>query len=368
MMIIEKEEYFIKLPNNLVWTYEEGEKSLISELNSKTTMVLTDLMFRCNWNGICYFTLEDIIIELGYTPRTGKGKINEQFKEILISLEDSGFIYDSNVSMKEIKSSTFIKCKINSNIPKDEYDNDIQFFRVFYTDFQKVINIKSNLDKDIMLNVFYYINSRIKHRADDDRSMSCQVRFGEGKSEYTYFKYTEVTKDLSIAEQTFKEHIDVLKENKLIYFGNIGLVEKDGYTKVSNNIYTIDKEEFEVALMDSEYWHEMNGYRIIGKKTDIGTKRIIGLSSRINQLKDNNYDTSKLEKKLFKLETSKALKERDKDRLLEDIKKLMTKLEMDKVIEIKKSFEEEYCAFKDVVDNVDLLLILEKKLKDELYV
>ena len=48
MIRIKKDEYFIKLPNNLVWTYEEGEDPLIQELNSKTVMVLSNLLFRCN--------------------------------------------------------------------------------------------------------------------------------------------------------------------------------------------------------------------------------------------------------------------------------------------------------------------------------
>lgn len=365
MIRIKKDEYFIKLPNNLVWTYEEGEDPLIQELNSKTVMVLSNLLFRCNPLGECYFTLEDLIKSLGYTPKTGKGKINEQIKSILISLRDLKFIANTNVDLREIKVNTFIKCEMQSNIITNEDGDNEQFFRVFYSDYQKIMAIDTKLDKDILFNIYCYINSRILHRADGDETISEYDTRNYGKAEYTYFKYEEIVRDLKISETTFKDHLEVLKTNKLVFSDNIGLIEKDGNRRMANNIYTIKECEFEIALSDSRFYYEKEGYRILGKKTDEGIKKIIGLSSRINQLKEQGYDTTKNEKKLIKWEIDKAYKEdnRTEEKVLEDIKKLIKKMNYGKVKTIVADFEKDYCKIAEIKKDKKLLVLLEKKLK-----
>lgn len=365
MMKIKEEEYFIKLPNNLVWTYEEGEKPITKYMNNKTMMVLSNLMFRCNWNGICYFTLEDLIIKCGYTPRNGKGRTIEQFKNILIDLEVLGFIVSPSTKIMEIKPNTFIECKINENIIKNEDGEDEQFFRLLYKDYQKILDIDSKLDKDIMLNIYCYINSRILHRADDDETEKYGMRM-YGKAEYTFFKYDEITRDLDISETTFKEHLEILKENKLIFSDNVGLIERDGRRRMAGNIYCVRECELKPALSDSKFYYESEGYKLLGKKTDEGTKKIIGLDSRIKQLKEQGYDTTKHENKLSILENDRQYKfdTRSEEKVLEDIKKLMTKLEMNKVKNVVEIFEKEYCKLKNIKRNKKLLMLLERKLKE----
>lgn len=365
MMKIEKEEYFIKLPNNLVWTYEEGEKPIIKDMNNKTIIVLSNLMFRCNLLGVCYFTLEDLIIKCGYTPRNGKGRTIEQFKNILLDLETLGFIIDPSVKIIEIKPNTFIECKISANIIKNEAGEDEQFFRLFYKDYKKILDIDSKLDKDIMLNIYCYINSRILHRADNDETEKYGIRMS-GKAEYTFFKYDEITRDLDISETTFKEHLEILKENKLVFSDNIGLVEKDGRRKMAGNIYCVRECELKPALNDSKFYYEQEGYRILGKKTDEGTKKIIGLDSRIKQLKEQGYDTTEYEKKLAILENDKQYKfdTRSEEKVLEDIKKLIKKIDNEKVKNVVDIFEKEYCKLNLIKRNKKLLMLLERKLKE----
>lgn len=368
-MIIKEDEYFIKLPNNLVWTYEEGEKPITKDMNNKTIMVLSNLMFRCNLLRVCYFTLEDLIIKCGYTPRNGKGRTIEQFKNILLDLETLGYIVAPNVKIAEIKPNTFIECEINSNIIKNEDGEDEQFFRLFYKDYRKILDIDSKLDKDIMLNIYCYINSRILHRSDDDETEKYGIRM-YGKAEYTFFKYKEITRDLNISETTFKEHLEILKESKLIFSDNIGLIEREGSRKIAGNIYCVRECELKPALNDSKFYYESEGYRLLGKKTDEGTKKIIGLDSRIKQLKEQGYDTTKHEKKLARLENDKQYKfdTRSEEKVLEDIKVLMKKVDndfgFDKVRNIVNDFEREYyCKIKSIVKDKRLLMLLEKKLE-----
>ena len=134
---------------------------------------------------------------------------------------------------------------------------------------------------------------------------------------------------------------------------------------MANNIYTIKECEFEIALSDSRFYYEKEGYRLLGKKTDEGVKKIIGLSSRINQLKEQGYDTTKNEKKLIKLETDKAYKEdtRTEEKVLEDIKKLIKKMNYGKVKTIVADFEKDYCKLAEIKKDKKLLVLLEKKLK-----
>ncbi|WP_195514693.1 hypothetical protein [Paraclostridium bifermentans] len=329
--MINVNEYFIKLPNNLIWAYEEGEVSITKAMNNKTILVLSNLMFRCNPLGICYFTLEDLITDLGYKPKTGKGKINEQIKDILVKLEEMGFIKEAKTSMPEIKFGTFVKCKINNNVPKNEDGDDVEFFKMYYRDYIKLINLDTKSDKDILLNSYCYINSRIKHRGKDDRSISEYSWRNEGKAEYTYFTYEEAIKDLGITEATFKENIDILSQYELIAYGNIGLIKKDDKTRMANNVYVVDIEELQPALNDSKYYYKENGYEILGKKSNDDTKKIIGLSSRINQLNEQGYDTSKLDKKLSKLEKQKEKKVKPKEIDIEQLREEVRKLCVDNI-------------------------------------
>lgn len=301
-------EYFIKLPNNLIWAYTEGEMSITKSMNNKTILVLSNLMFRCNPLGVCYFTLEDLVTDLGYKPKTGKGKINEQIKDILVQLEAMDFIKEASIPIPDIKFGTFVKCKINNNIPKDEEGGDVEFFKIYYRNYIKLINLDIKSDKDILLNSYCYINSRIKHRGKDDRSIGTYSWRNEGKAEYTYFTYDEAVKDLGVTEATFKENIDILAQNELIAYDNIGLVKKDDKTRMANNVYVIDLEELKPALNDSKFYYKEHDYEILGKKSSEDTKKMIGLNSRINQLNEQGYDTSKLEKKLSKLEKQKREK------------------------------------------------------------
>lgn len=320
-------DYFIKLPNNLIWACEKDEISLVKAIGSKTTMVLSSLVFRCNPLGICGFTLEDLIIELGYTPKTGKGKINEQIKGILIELEKIGYIENIGFPICDIKGNTFVKFKINNNIPLNEKGEEVNFFKLYYKDFEKMININHDCKKDVLLNSYCYISSRIKHRAKDDRTESYGMRT-EGKAEYTYFTYEEAMEDLTVVEATFKENIDILAELKLIAFDNVGLIKKNDKIRVANNVYVVDIEELDYAINDSKFYYEENGYEVLGKKTNESTKKIIGLNSRINQLNAQGKDTAKLNKKLEKLEKERERKRKKKQKevnienLREEVRKL----------------------------------------------
>ena len=332
--MVKYDEYFIKLPNNLIWTYDEGEVSLTSVLGSKTIMVLSNLAFRCNPLGMCGFTLEDIIIDLGYKPKAGKGKMNEQIKDLLVELEKIGYITEVSAPISDIKSNTFVRCRINNNIPKNEDGDDCNFFKLYYKDYVKIIDLVSTCKKDIILNSYCYINSRIKHRGKDNRSVGQYSWRSEGKAEYTYFTYEEAVKDLGITEVTFKENIEILSQYELIAYGNIGLIKKDDKTRMANNVYVVDIEELKPALNDSKYYYTENGYEILGKKSDDITKKIIGLSSRINQLNEKGYDTSKLDKKLEKLEKQKEKKNKPKEINIEQLREEVRKLCIDNIYKV----------------------------------
>lgn len=363
MIEINVNNYFIKLPNNLVWTYEEGETPLIQDLNSKTILVLANLMYRCNPLGECYFTLDNLITECGYAPKTGKGKTNDQFKEILLDLEKLNFISNPSVELGELKANTLVKCEINSNVAKNEDGDDEEFFSVFYKDYKKILSIDSKMDKDLMFNIYCYTNSRILHRSDN--SINDWEGREAGKAEYTFFTYKHIVKDLKISETTFTENLEVLKENKLIFSDNIGLVaDENGNRRSANNVYCVREEELRPALNDSKYYYENNGYVVLGKKTDEGTKKIIGLSGAIKGMKSAGLDTTKHEKKLAKLEKDKEYKldTRDNKKIIEDIKKLRDKIAIEDVSLITKEFKEIY-GKEDISDNKKLLLELERMLK-----
>ena len=356
-------DYFIKLPNNLVWI--KNEDSIFKNMNNKILMVLSQLVFIRNPLGECRFTLESLITDLGYTPRTGKGRINEQFKEILCDLEKLGFIHNSNINMQDIKPNSFIKCNIDRKVEVDENNKETKFFQLHYDKFNKIV-VNDRVDKAILLNVFCYINARIKHRAKNDKSMSHGMAVG-GSPETTYFTYKQAIVDLGISEQALNDCIDVLEEEELIFVDNIGYVEKDGKTKIANNVYAVNEEELTSALNSSRGYYTDNGYKILGKDEELINHRIKGLKGKIKQMKKEGKYTSTLEKKLINLEIEKDLKGRTELELEKDIREIIDKLggdESRRVIgELNK---DKYKNIEDRKSNkIKYYLDLEKRLNKE---
>lgn len=292
---------FIKLPNQLVWSYKEDEYTLIDTIGDKVLYILPYLDLSLNRLNMCNFSLEDIIVNAGYKLKTGKDSINNQFKTTLQELQLREIIY-TNTDFNNVKPKELISCMLNIPFKKKD-DDDTEFFTITHDNFLKILSDDSKLDKITLLKIYFYINARLSRRVEEDIDFKHYVG---GKSNSFYGTYDTICKDLKITDTVLTKYLKRLQELELVFFDNIGLLQDllEGTIYTANNVYVIDKKELEQALKESKlYYKECINIVILGKKSKEETKKIIGLNGKIIQEKNkkNKNNVDKLEKKLEQL-------------------------------------------------------------------
>lgn len=289
---------FIKLPNQLVWSYKENEYTLLNTIGDKVIYILPYLNLMTNRLNICNFSLEDIITNAGYKVDTHKNKSVEQFKTVLQELQLREII-DTNTDFNNIKQKELISCTLN--IPfKKKKDDDTEFFTIIHDNFLKILSDDTKLDKITLLKIYFYINARLSRR---EESMDDKHYCG-GKSNSFYGTYDTICKDLKITDTVLTKYLKRLQELELVFYDNIGLLQDIATESIytANNVYVLDKKELEQALKESKlYYKEFINIIILGKKSKEETKKIIGLHGKIKQEKNKKNNTDELEKKLEKL-------------------------------------------------------------------
>ena len=293
---MEKKESFTIIPNNYVWTYEEGEISLVKGLNSKILNVISFVQAKSDIYGESCFSLEYLITSCGYKPNKNKGKSNEQFKECLLQLVKAEILEDIDNTIKECKANTLIRCKLN--LPKVES----QFFKLSYSTVKEVLSIEEG-DKTTLLNVYCYVLARLHRRKDNKRkkdgTSNNPIYKDGGHAECFYDSQVKIADDLGITKPTLDKHIKILAENGLIYYDNLGKAyskEKGCYNM--SNVYTIDEDELEQALIESAYKTMKNGISILGEKRTNESFKANGIKGKIKAEQNKGKDTTSLEGKL----------------------------------------------------------------------
>lgn len=304
---------FIKLPNNLIWSYKEDKYTLMDTIGDKVLYILPYLDLMTNRLNMCNFSLENMIINAGYKVDTHKNKSVEQFKTTLQELQLREIIY-TNTDFNNVKPKELISCMLN--IPfKKKNDDDTEFFTITHDNFLKILRDNSKLDKITLIKIYFYINARLSRRVEEDIDFKHYVG---GKSNSFYGTYYTICKDLKITDTVLTKYLKRLQELELVFFDNIGLLQDllEGTIYTANNVYVIDKKELEQALKESKlYYKECSNIVILGKKNKEETKKIIGLNGKIIQEKNkkNKNNVDKLEKKLKQLskKSNNRIGERD---------------------------------------------------------
>ena len=300
------ENYFIKLPNNLVWSYTEEEIALCNgKENNLLIPVLIYLDSHKNRLDKVVFTLEDLIVTCGMKPRTGKGNTIEQFKIILKEIQMFGWL-EKEIDYDTIKPKELIKTNFNIIFKKDKDGNDTEFFMLYYKNFEKIIKDK-NSDNLILLKVYCHIISRI-HRNTEGylESADKYMNYENVIVEYMTDTYKSIMNQLGIPKNSnklFRKYLDILEELELIYSGTIGIIiDKEGYQHVASNVYVEIKSELDRALDCSELYYKDKNYKITGKMVSDLQKEIKGLKGKSKQLSNKGKDNTKIENKIKKKE------------------------------------------------------------------
>lgn len=241
------------LPNKLVWNYEDCTDTYLANFGDKIMHILPYLASHLTMFGDCFFTIEDMITSSGLTPKSGAGKINSVFKDILVDLQwERIIVTDTDISSASITS--FICCKFTMPIMKASKGKNTQFFPVAYSSYSAIMGYKGDLSKILLLKTFFYINARLSRR-----EYQPYEEYVGGRANTFYDSYSAICKDLTMAEETWNLYINELKSLDLIYFDNVGLVRRAGNSQTANNVYCIDKAELVMALTQSEFFYKTNG-------------------------------------------------------------------------------------------------------------
>ena len=306
-----KNDNFIMLPNNLVWSHEDKDKTMYNIFGDKLPYVLSFLVSIRDRRSISRFTLKYLIENSGNKIDRHKGKNLDKFKELLSLLQTYKYI-ECDIDLSKVKENDFIVCKVLLDFKTKEVtikDNDetiienkfTEFFKIDIDEYYRLIE-NSTLDTCTLVNIYFYIVARISNK--------------NNKAKVCYMSIDNILKDLNISKNTLNKYLSYLKDNEFIYFSNIGTIEKDGKKLTSNNVYSLDKDNLKLGLEESKIYYKVQGYTILGYNTKSVTMTINGLKGRIKQLKDQGKDTTKMEEKLQ--EELNKIKPKDEDETISD--------------------------------------------------
>lgn len=296
---------YIALPNSMVWCHEKEETSLIKGMNDKFIAILSYINCTLNRFDECYFSLEELIIGCNKKPRTGKGRTNEQFKEALIQLVNIGFLKDIDNKIKNCKTDSLIKCKLNLNVEN-------QFFILDYSKVKQIMEIECS-NNISLLNTYCYILARLRKREG-----STDLVQSGGHAICMYEKQSTMAENLDISVSKLNEFLNLLIANKMIFKGNIGQVkEPNGLVHDANNVFVIDEDELEQALMESVYHYKKKGCKVLDKKINKADRIEYGYNGKIKVEKAKGKETAYLEE-LKKRKLNKELKTKSLTRYKND--------------------------------------------------
>ena len=296
---------YIALPNNAVWCIEKGEVSWINGISDKVIAILSFINTKTDREGEACFPFEKLIIRCGKKPKRGAGKMNEQFKNALLQLVDIGILIDIDDSIKNCKSNSFIECKLSLQV-------DTQFFILDYSKVKQIMEIECS-NNISLLNTYCYILARLRKREG-----STDLVQNGGHAICMYEKQSTMAKNLDISVSKLNEFLNLLIANKMIFKGNIGQVkEPNGLVHDANNVFVIDEDELEQALMESVYYYKKKGCKVLDKKINKADRVEYGYNGKIKVEKVKGKETAYLEE-LKKRKLNKELKTKSLTRYKND--------------------------------------------------
>ena len=308
-------ERFIMIKNEVVRAMEVGKESLVKAMNNTKVSNIIAILDQCvNRMNKCSFSIEMLCDWCGVKPKRGEGKSIEQIRMILIALQSEGYISELNVDLLKVKSNEYISCTYNG--VKDE---DKMFFKLPVDTFNKLVALK-NTD---CTTLYMYIKSMI------------------GEKNYCCFPTVEdIISDTGLTKTSVEKCTKILNEEKLLFVGNIGQVivtNKDGSksTQTASNVYVLDENDMNNALVKSkQYYEDERGAIITNKKISKKIRQANALNTNIKIAEKKGKDTTVLQNKLNKLneeieEVKDKVSDLSRTEALEQIDKLIEESGLD---------------------------------------
>lgn len=306
-----KKDNHTMLPTILLHSSNEKVKSLYQECkNHKILLVMDYLHVNTNRFGLSYFTIEDIITYYKLIPKTGKGKMNEQIKNIIQFLQFKGLI-SNDFDIKKVKINEIVRCSY-IGIEKNKEGKGIKFTKVNYEYMDWIISYKDDSVDNVKLLFYYcYLCSRMHTRKKGEED----INKNGGRAEPCFPSYDTITKDIDIADKTIKIYNDILVKLNIIRIGNCGLAYYKNDSNKTNretpNFYTHYTYQTEDMKDEDTLWFE-NLKRAMKVFKDEHTNMVFRGN---REYKDNNKSINGFISRIDKLETlGKATPEQIEER------------------------------------------------------
>lgn len=276
---------FIMLSNK-AFRSEYGEtlaikyKEKFGEAGKSVALIYAYLEHRRTYLDECYFSIEDMILKLNFTPATGKGKMNDNFKNILNALKNDGYI-ETDID--------FVKTDINKLIVAGLIKLENNFFKIEQYQYDWIMSSKSKSKKNNLFKLFCAIKSRIATRHKSENIY-------DGLYEVAFPSYKKLVEDTGISESNIKKYINELVDLKLIKYANAGTMVNlgTGEVKECNNTYAIYKNGWEDEIQGSirlfKKKKKEEGW-IFTKKKETNVKSLAGRKGYLKKRINNNTAT-----------------------------------------------------------------------------
>lgn len=211
--------------------------------DKKIASIIIDLLYWKNTDNLVNITLDKLISDCGYVPKTGKGKTNEKFKNSLIFLQENDII-KCDIDLNTIRTKDLLTIKVKS------FERDKSHIALFYSSYKKIMedNVKITM-KENMLLLYLHIK----------RGIGAKNTFGRE------IKYKSITNDTlmkkcTISKDTLSGCLKELTGIGLIYYDNIGYVIKNDTVKKASNVYTLEYDNLDIGLKASKKYYKDRGY------------------------------------------------------------------------------------------------------------
>lgn len=219
------------------------EDSLVKEYGHYILPIMSYLYRNTNREGkSLVLSLKDMIEQSGYKPKTGAGKINEIYRDILIGLQEQGYI-ETEIDLKKIKMTEGF-----SLILDIDFDGD--YIQLYDSEIDTIMSLDLKLTSKWLLVCYYgYLKSRMYRRREGDR-----LEYGN-KAESCYPSYEKITKDLGIDSKSILKYNEILVSLDMIRIGSAGrwyrADDKKKKLKEAVNTYVLYKDGWEKELKAS---------------------------------------------------------------------------------------------------------------------
>lgn len=214
--------------------------------DGKYYLTLCYLRKHCLFNGIVKFTINDMMIECGYSTHTRNQANIDGFKEMLKILEQNNFI-SLNTDIQSSSKNTLITAIINKN--NNPFIAESPFITINISEFDKLTKTNTLSNKSLLISVFMAIKCYI---FSTEQSSICQVGFPSIRNIRTA---AHVSSDTTV-NKAIKDLISL----KLIYTkSDMYISDKNKNTYYpARNIYTLDKSYIENGVAQAELIHYYN--------------------------------------------------------------------------------------------------------------